>query len=163
MFINNTAGDFVGVGQDLPVVAGSTLIGIRIGVAGNYGDNGVWDDRPGTQLAVGIPGGVAFGTGNGTTATDGSLTYSELLKNSSGILDLTTPAGAHTIGEKVGFLRLVPTTVAGLATQDPSPSDGDTAFVTDATAPTFNGALTGGGSAHTNVHYDGSAAAWKAG
>lgn len=61
------------------------------------------------------------------------------------------------------FLGLTPTTVSALATADASPSDGDSAYVTDASACTFSSAVTGGGSVHCRVHYDSSSASWKAG
>ena len=52
-----------------------------------------------------------------------------------------------------GTLRLTPYTVATL----PSGVVGDTAYVTDATAPTYLGALTGGGAVTCPVFYNGSA------
>lgn len=45
-----------------------------------------------------------------------------------------------------------------VATLPGSPSVGDTAYVTDATAPTYNGALTGGGAVTVPVFYNG--ASW---
>lgn len=52
-----------------------------------------------------------------------------------------------------GVVRLKSYTVATL----PSGTAGDTAYVTDSTAPTYNGALTGGGSVGVPVFYNGSA------
>jgi hypothetical protein len=54
-------------------------------------------------------------------------------------------------------------TVAGLATADATPADGDRAYVTDATSCTFLAAVAGGGSAHCPVHYDSSSSSWKGG
>jgi len=61
------------------------------------------------------------------------------------------------------FLNISPSTVLALATNDPTPSDGDRAYVTDATACTFQSAVTGSGSVHCPVYYDGSSSSWKAG
>jgi len=48
-------------------------------------------------------------------------------------------------------------TVAGLATDIPSPGVGTMTYVTDATAPTYNGALIGGGTTVIPVFYNGTA------
>lgn len=56
-----------------------------------------------------------------------------------------------------GPMTLKAYTVATL----PAGSDGMVAFVTDALAPTFLGALTGGSTTHVPVFYDGGASAWK--
>ena len=53
-----------------------------------------------------------------------------------------------------------PTTVSTLPS---SPTDGMRGFVTDATTTTFAATVTGGGSNHVPVYYDGSASAWKIG
>jgi len=58
--------------------------------------------------------------------------------------------GTHTFG---GPVRLKNYTVATL----PAGTQGDTAYVTDATAPTYLGALTGGGAVVCPVFYNGSA------
>jgi len=55
-----------------------------------------------------------------------------------------------------GFYREASSTVAGLATIDPFPQYGDRAVVTDATACTFLGALTGGASTKCPAVYTGS-------
>lgn len=57
----------------------------------------------------------------------------------------------------------VVTTVAGLATAFPSPTEGQGAYVTDAVSCVFGAGLTGGGSGvpGCTVHYNGSA--WTAG
>jgi len=55
-------------------------------------------------------------------------------------------------------VRLTSFTVATLPT---APAIGTRAFVTDATAPSFLGALTGGGTVHCPVFYNGTA--WVAG
>lgn len=56
-----------------------------------------------------------------------------------------------------------PLTVSGLAAADPSPTDGDAGYVTDAMSCTFGSAVSGSGSTHCRVHYDGSSSSWKAG
>ena len=86
------------------------------------------------------------------TDTLGTLTATQTLTNKT----LAGPVFST-------FVHFTPTTVSGLATADPSPSDGDKAYVTDATACTFNTAVTGSGSTHCPVHYDGSSSSWKGG
>lgn len=54
-------------------------------------------------------------------------------------------------------LRLSPGTVAGLATMDPSPLDGDRGYVTDAVSCSGASAVAGSGSLHCAVYYNGSA------
>jgi hypothetical protein len=156
--IFDTQGPFMGMGQDnsnFPMGP----VGFRIGVSDNFGAPGTWDDVAANQWPIGIPGGVAFGT-NVTSAG-----YGEMLKDSSGLLDLTTPhqggAGSHAVGLQLGFERLVPVILSSLSTVDPTPGVGDRATVTDATSCTFNIAVTGGGSTKCPVYYDGSA--WRAG
>ena len=48
-------------------------------------------------------------------------------------------------------------TVATLPTAAQGATAGDSAFVTDATAPTYNGALTGGGAIKVPVYFNGTA------
>ena len=48
-------------------------------------------------------------------------------------------------------------TVATLPTVAQGATLGDRAYVTDATAPTYNGALTGGGAVRVGVFYNGTA------
>lgn len=81
-----------------------------------------------------------------TTGATGSLTIAL-----TGTSPRTTFSQGVTMG---GTLRLTPYTVATL----PSGVVGDTAYVTDATAPTYLGALTGGGAVTCPVFYNG--AAW---
>ena len=80
-----------------------------------------------------------------TTGATGSLTIAL-----TGTSPRTTFSQGVTMG---GTLRLTPYTVATL----PSGVVGDTAYVTDATAPTYLGALTGGGAVTCPVFYNGSA------
>ena len=55
-------------------------------------------------------------------------------------------------------------TLAQLNTADPSPSAGDSAYITDATScATFNAAVTGGGASQCRVHWNSVTAAWTAG
>lgn len=80
-----------------------------------------------------------------TTGATGSLTIAL-----TGTSPRTTFSQGVTMG---GTLRLTPYTVATL----PSGVVGDTAYVTDATLPTYLGALTGGGAVTCPVFYNGSA------
>ena len=80
-----------------------------------------------------------------TTGATGSLTIAL-----TGTAPRTTFSQGVTMG---GTLRLTPYTVATL----PSGVVGDTAYVTDATLPTYLGALTGGGAVTCPVFYNGSA------
>jgi hypothetical protein len=79
------------------------------------------------------------------------------------VLQLQNASLSASAGLQLAFERAVPTTVSGLATVDPSPADGDRAYVTNATTCTFGSAVTGGGSTHCPVHYDSSSSSWKAG
>lgn len=77
-------------------------------------------------------------------------------------------SGAYTGISKVGaqaYVSFTPTTVTGLATADPSPADGDSAYVTDATIGScvLNTAIVGASTVHCRVHYDSSSSSWKAG
>ena len=74
--------------------------------------------------------------------------------NGNRVLQWST-AGISTSGKIIsgGPVRLTGYTVATL----PSGTQGDTAFVTDAVSPTYNGTLTGGGSVVTRVFYNGTA------
>lgn len=98
-----------------------------------------------------IPGaGVGWYDGTGTAV----ITGTEL---SAGNIEITlTPAGTGTVNA-AGLLKLKSFTVATL----PAAAAGNAgclAYVTDATAPTYRGALTGGGAVKTLVFSDG--AAW---
>lgn len=146
--------DFVGFGQaSLGADAATSENAIRFGGAGNSGVP--WDTTAANQPALTMGGALILGVG---------LTEEAQLKgNSGGGISVTAPNSATLAPLTAAYWRTTPTTVAALSTLDASPQDGDSAFVTDATAPTFNGTLTGGGSVHTRVHYDGSASAWKPG
>lgn len=111
--------------------------------------------RAGTDSNV---GGASYtiqsGTGTGT-GTESSLILRSPVAVASG-----TGAQTNTTGLTInrGTAVLVGYTVATLPT---APSTGATAYVTDATTPTYLGALTGGGAVVCPVFYNGSA--WVSG
>jgi len=97
----------------------------------------------GTKLSGGPAGEVAFFyTNNTIPLVLGTNDAARLVIESGGTVAL------------LARLRLFGYTVAAL----PAGTIGDTAYVTDATAPTYNGALTGGGAVTVPVFYNG--AAW---
>jgi len=124
-----------------------------------------------TALAVNVGSAGAPVVFNGALGTPSSGTVTNLTGTASininGTVGATTPttgafttlaaSGASTLtgGAILGApARLKNYTVATL----PAGTQGDTAFVTDATAPTYLGALVGGGAVVTPVFYNG--AAW---
>jgi hypothetical protein len=81
----------------------------------------------------------------------GGLSFADhLVHSDTGSGDVKMPNASGTMG-----LRIKPYTVATL----PTAVVGDTAYVTDATAPTYLGVLVGGGTVKTPVFYDG--VSWK--
>ena len=112
--------------------------------------------------------GSSTGNTTFTSANAGASNYTITVPAITDTLDTLTATQTLTNKTLAGpvfstFVHFTPTTVSGLATADPSPSDGDKAYVTDATACTFNTAVTGSGSTHCPVHYDGSSSSWKGG
>lgn len=93
---------------------------------------------------------ISAGAGSG-----GSITV--VLPDLRGLMVYNTTIGRHQYHDGTSWVtlgnRLVPYTVATL----PAGTVGDIAYVTDATAPTYNGALTGGGAVVIPVFYNGSA------
>jgi hypothetical protein len=132
---------------------------VRFGVTDDSGH--AWDATLTKQSTLAVSAPIEWDTPLGSPGA--GFTKDFRINDASHMMSVETAAGNAAAGVKVAFVRLIPTNVSGLSTADPTPSDGDTAYVTDANSPTFNGALTGGGIVHTNVHYDGSAAAWRAG
>jgi hypothetical protein len=162
------AAAFYGIGQcDENSGAGIGPNCLVLGAADNSGFP--YDYNSAHQPNLKLPGHVIYATPNGASGFVGGERLGDGGAHVLQVQACTTASadcdggGFTGAGVQTGFYRMTPTTVAGLATLDPTPADGDSAFVTDATAPTFNGALTGGGTVHTRVHYDGSASAWKAG
>lgn len=106
----------------------------------------VLDD--GTALTSGR---VPFATTNGRMTDDADMTFSGdtlTVTKLSAPTSVTSPLVIST-----DRVRLKGYTVATL----PAGTQGDTAYVTDATAPTFLGALVGGGAVVTPVFYNGTA------
>jgi hypothetical protein len=99
---------------------------------------------------VSITGGLSVGTA-GRVPCNGCGDFAKAVQ-----VDGVTAVAAS-------FTRTTPTTVSGLAEADPSPVDGDSAFVTDAANCQFNLGVAGGGSVHCRVHFDSSSSSWKAG
>lgn len=112
---------------------------------------------------------VEDGTGDGFLRTGGSNRW-EL--NAGGVLFPVIDGGVAPNSSNIGngtnrvntiwaFIdNYTPETLAQLNTQDPSPHDGATAYITDAVA--CASAVVGSGSVHCPVYYDGSSSAWKA-
>ncbi|MGH7075945.1 MAG: hypothetical protein ACREFD_17345, partial [Stellaceae bacterium] len=97
----------------------------------------------------------------GTISQDSSETYAEIARlTGGGALGIgTTPS---TMLDIAGAYRAVPTTVAAL----PTGYDGARHFVTDSTVAAsgnFGAAVSGGGSYHVPVYYDGGTSAWRIG
>ena len=121
-----------------------------------------WETTPSLQPTLVIPGHIEFDLANGVGHL--GFTGGESLSDAGGgVLQLQNAALSANAGLQVGFERVVPTTVSGLAMVDASPVDGDRAYVTNAATCTFGSAVTGGGSTHCPVHFDGSSSSWKAG
>ncbi|HEY2710067.1 MAG TPA: hypothetical protein VGI95_18630 [Caulobacteraceae bacterium] len=132
---------------------------IRFGVTNDSGH--AWDATVALQATLAVSAPIEWDTPLGSPGAGFSKDFR--INDTGHLMSIENAAGSAQAGVKVGFVRMSPTTVSGLATADPTPVDGDTAYVTDAAAPTFNSTLSGGGSVHTNVHYDASASTWKAG
>jgi hypothetical protein len=111
--------------------------------------------------------GTIFGTNGGLAAHGIDLSRTafsgDALKSNGFSVDPTGRVQATGLTIDRGFVRIIPTTVSGLANIDPNPEDGDEGYVTDASSPEFNGPLRAGASAHTRVHYDGSSKSWRVG
>jgi len=155
--IQSSSGGFItftatGGSAGYAIVGGNVAVGlaapdypfhVRIGSNENFGVLG------NQNLAAG----VCLGSFNdNTTNQDLELLADDILINAA--------AGAKTItlqGTTIltGVIRLKNYTVATLPAAG---TQGDTAFVTDATAPTYNAALVGGGAVVVPVFYNG--AAW---
>jgi len=130
------------------------------GGSGIYGlvtsGTGIRVDNSGSTRAIysnvlstgdGIVSNVQSGTGlNYVGQNNGAVTFT---------VNKTGDATANTVTLN-SVLKLKAYTVGTL----PAGTVGDMAYVTDATAPTYNGILTGGGAVKIPVFYDG--AAWKA-
>jgi hypothetical protein len=82
------------------------------------------------------------------------------IRDVAGLMTITKWDNSASAGLKAAFLRSNATTVAGLATADPTPAHGDRAYVSDATSCGFAAPVSGGGSTECPVYYDG---AWKGG
>ena len=96
-------------------------------------------------------GRVPFATTNGRLLDDADLTFATdtlTVTKLSAPTSVTTPLHIST-----GVVRLKGYTVATL----PAGTQGDTAFVSDATTPTYLGALVGGGAIVAPVFYNGTA------
>ena len=61
----------------------------------------------------------------GRQLRDSVFTAGERIHDVSGVLSVETPTGSAQAPIDVSFVRIAPTTLAGLSTADPSPADGD--------------------------------------
>jgi hypothetical protein len=158
--IGGAGGDATGTSGTQTGGTGSTLVC----TAGN-GGNAV--SASGTRTG-GTGGAITFTTGNGgngstTNGNSGALTLATGTAGAgagtAGIIGniLLRPGGvtALTVGRSIiadTTIRLKGYTVATLPV---SPTQGDTAFVTDATSPSYLSIIVGGGSVVTPVFYNG--------
>jgi hypothetical protein len=138
MFENN-------IGYEITAVGYNSGRYIADGVTGNQASNtSLYLGANTKSLASGDSNEIVIGYN-----TIGAGSNTATLGNTS--ITSTVLRGTVLLGSKA---RLAGYTVATL----PAGAQGDTAFVTDATAPTFLGALVGGGAVVTPVFYNG--AAW---
>jgi hypothetical protein len=119
-------------------------------------------------LTVGVAG-TTVGSVAFKNATSGTITL-QPTTGALGTVTATLPANTGTIAETNlaqtftaiqtfdTTIKLKGYTVAGLTAAHPcnAGAEGSMAYVTDATAPTYNGALTGGGAVKVPVFCDGS-------
>lgn len=114
---------------------------------------GFYQARKSDTIGNGVLGGNSFALRNGNTTED--LNFDVFNRVSSTWINPLTINNTGTVVANFP-IRLKGYTVATL----PTGTLGDMAYVTDATAPTYNGTLTGGGAVKIPVFYDGTA--WKA-
>jgi len=121
-----------------------------------------WDDAVGDQIDLDTLGchGTGIAAGGGFQGTPAIYMTGKLCGLSGGGIEVENAAKTAAAPIMASIYRTTPTTVSGLSTADASPAVGDRAVVTDATACTFNSAVTGGGSTKCPVVYTGS---WVAG
>ena len=103
-----------------------------------------------------LDGTSVFQINNAAAASVFSVSTNLVASNS-----IVTSAGSVNIGGTATVAKGVITPPMTVATLPPSPSAGQTDYVTDATICTFNSGVTGGGSTHCPVVYNGSV--WVAG
>ncbi len=160
----------VGAGAGSTITTGSNEICVGVGACPTLttGAHNIMIGSEGYGIVAGH-GNVDLGNYAGTLSDqndsisisdgDGNLLFQYLVGN--GYATLAQPLRVTGYVKASTFLNIMPTTVSGLSTADPSPAAGDRAFVTDATACTFGSTLTGSSSTKCPVYYDGSA--WRAG
>jgi hypothetical protein len=146
---------FLGIGPESP-----TNNNFRFGHSGN--EVSAWDDDGTYPTDVDVTGcwGAGIGTGSAFEGGVGVTWAAKLCPLSGGGFEIMNAAKSGDAPLKASIYRTVPTTVAGLAATDASPSVGDRAVVTDAASCAFNSAVAGGGSIKCPVVYAGS---WVAG
>jgi hypothetical protein len=132
---------FLGIGPESP-----TNNNFRFGHSGN--EVSAWDDDGTYPTDVDVTGcwGAGIGTGSAFEGGVGVTWAAKLCPLSGGGFEIMNAAKSGDAPLKASIYRTVPTTVAGLAATDASPSVGDRAVVTDAASCAFNSAVAGGGS-----------------
>jgi hypothetical protein len=146
---------FLGLGPESP-----TNNNFRFGHSGN--EVSAWDDDGTYPTDVDVTGcwGVGIGNGSSFQGGGGVSWMGKLCPLLGGGFEVMNSSKTSDAPVKASFYRTVATTVANLATVDPSPTVGDRAIVTDAAACAFNSSVTGGGTLKCPVIYTGS---WVAG
>jgi hypothetical protein len=141
------------------VKSDSSYIVVDINAAYSDNNNGLSDNsaRLRIQSGFGLDGAasILFQVGNGTFTTQAFLPFDSTKNVLNKILPLSVNGN---FADATGNIKLSLQSYT-VATLPASPTAGDQAMVTDATAPTYLGALTGGGSVVTPVFYNGTA--WK--
>jgi hypothetical protein len=100
---------------------------------------------------------VDYATAVNTQFYDASNYYTSTVSSTGGVtFDAVGSGAGFTFSDKV--THTLPTKLKNYTVSTlPAGSEGDWAYVTDATAPTYNAALTGGGAVKVPVFYNGSA------
>lgn len=164
-------GSNIGGGPGGPAVGDVIRFAVDVGASKVWvaKNGGTWN-ASGTANPATASGGIVFsitGAGGYYTAysSNGSNSHVSLQTANTypapaGFSSITAGAASSAVWAS-GYIPLNTTTVSGLSTLDPTPTAGDRATVSDATACTFGSAVTGGGSTLCPVVYNGSS--WLAG
>jgi hypothetical protein len=143
---------YVGIGQFAPTAP----LTVNVALSGNIA---AFSNNVDAGLNINLTSGISLlNTGTGTLAFGSGVSEQmRLSTNGNLLLNSTTDVGykldVNGTARVQGALTIKGYTVATL----PTGSVGMLAYVTDATAPTYNGTLIGGGSVTVPVFYNGTA------